>query len=186
MIAKLIGLISLGAMMLLGAAAAHADHGNDPIEYHEGVFLLDGLAVGAIYEDSFPTEIVPNHGKLLRLTGGLYSLQSTEPIISTLWLTWFDPQLPGGQQSTAPETFEVLPGNQASVNTIVIIPFTPQRVGVHIHNEGPGEPLVVSAVLTHVTTRTAVPEPRAVALGVIGLLSVVVGRRRITARHQET
>jgi hypothetical protein len=108
MIAKLIGAMSLGGVMLLGAATAYADHGGDPIEYHEPVFH-DNIGVGQVYEASFPTEVVPNRGKFFGLSGGFYNLQSMEPINFTVWLTWFDPRLPSGQQSTAPESYEIPP-----------------------------------------------------------------------------
>jgi hypothetical protein len=181
MIAKLTGLIFLGAGLLLGAVAARADHGDDPIEYHEAVTDLDGIAVDEVYEDSFPTEIVPNHRKNIRFVGSFVN-RGTEPASVTLWLDWLDPRLPSGQQTTIPLVFDLLAGAQREIHTgETIIPFTPERLSIHIENNGPGEPVAFAGVLNHVTW--PIPEPSAAIICGPAFLAMAIGRRT-TGRFQ--
>jgi hypothetical protein len=173
--AKTYGLLaSTVCWSLLLCGAARADHGGFPIEQSEGVNIIFGLPAQPpdnTFEASYPSEVASNHQKSLRFVGILYNLSTIESANAVLWLHWEDPLLPGSREASAPELFQVLAGGQLEVQLGVMIPFTPERVGIHIQNNGPGEPLAVSGFLIHQTL--PVPEPGAFSIAILGMVALL-------------
>jgi hypothetical protein len=145
-----------------------------------GVFSLHAQSPNNVFEQFYPTEVLPLHGKIIDLASRFIILDSSSNATSvTVWLDWrFGSS--GPFQTSAPETIDVAPGVRSIYNTRVILPVSPSQVSVHIQNNGPGGPVIVSGALSHQSV--FVPEPATAVLSILAAAGFVRVARRITPR----
>jgi hypothetical protein len=154
--------VIVGALL---ACNANADHGGTPPEFVNAisVFSLPATPPDNVFQEIYPTEVVPNHGKKLGFNG-LFRLPNAAapPTTVGLQLLWIDPRIPQGVQMSDLFVFPVVAGMENRFSTQTFIPFPPTHVGIRIENQGPSGPIVAIGSLVHQTS--TVPEPSSLAL----------------------
>jgi hypothetical protein len=166
----LLALIPVFSLNALLPAAVHADHGGSPMPVIEPLDNF-GLPVGEIDERFFPNVVLQNYYTSIGFSGGFVNADFDNAARIVLWLGWQDPSLPGGQQMTVAQVIVVPPREQRDFLTGVTLPFTPQSVGIHVQNSGPGGPIGFSGALFHINR--PIPEPEATSLFLIAVIALM-------------
>jgi hypothetical protein len=169
----LLALIPVFSLNALLPAAVHADHGGSPMPVIEPLDNF-GLPVGETDERFFPNEVLSGHYTTISFSGSFANGDFINPANITLWLSWRDPSLPTGEESTASQQIVVPPRDRRAIQTGVVLTFTPAQVGIHIENSGPGGPIGFTDALSHINL--AIPEPRALCLTAIAILTVAIAK----------